>query len=357
MTNETVLFDILRLLLSYLDRIQGTFSEQDKEKMEEFIRSFFPTLFCLPASLVESNLTPVEIPKPQPNGHGGSDVGDNVSDLGGNVSATEEDASAASGPAKRGGKKTKKEQADLRRKALRKAGNPADRSRRGGTESRAASPASVMDSPNLTAASVASSREPSPEVDIMMSDVRSEGTPAVEGTPAPDHGRDDTTLDSAASPLLRPVPATAAGLESMEGVETISTAPQSLHQEMGASHSTATLPEQPPVAQENATASTSTIEGPVPVKEPAPTLRSHQTTAKRAPADSRSRFNFFCDSTHYFLIRLFHVSQSALPAYNHTLTRSADCVPASGSHARHSSSDRYRTRWRFCHRGEMVTCG
>lgn len=303
LSNESIIFDILKLLLSYLDRIQGTFAEADKDRMEEFIRSFFPALLCLPPAAVESNLTPVELPRP-PIEHAHSDVGDNASEIG-NASATEEETTQYAN--RRGGKKTKKEQADLRRKALRKAGNPADRAKRGGTESRAASPASITDSPNLTSASVASSREPSPEGDMMMSDVRSEGgNNGLEGSPMPESGNDDMMLDTVASPLLRPVPATAAGLESMEGVETISTAPQPSNTELGESHSVAP-PAEGTTEQADTQASTSNVRMTSPIKEAPAISISHQSTARRAPADSRNRFNFFCDSTHYFLIRMFQV--------------------------------------------------
>ena len=282
-SHEALVFDVLKLAVYYLDHVAGVFPVRDRERMEAFIRTFFPSVFCISQATVEDRLTPLELPKEAAAAAVVDDVaseaGDATSDAGGNASGTEDEIALAA-PLK-GKKRTKKEVADLRRKALKKAIGPS----RHGFGSKTGS--SAMDG----SGSAASSRENTP--DIEMSDAPS---PGPSGAVTPDLG-EDMVVESIAAGGLRPVPATAAGLDGMEGVQTVST----YHINVPAMDAV----EAKFRALSPAESSDRPLAGLQASTEPP--IISHQTTAPRVPASSRQRFNFFCGTSHYCLVRIFHM--------------------------------------------------
>jgi paired amphipathic helix protein Sin3a len=286
--SEPILFDVLKLSLALLDRQVGTFPMRDKDRIEDFLRSFIPALLCISQTAVEDNLSPLESPKEAQAGEEvHSEAGDATSDAGGNASATEDEVQPVA--PSRSKKKTKKEVADLRRRALKKNVRP-----RGGGGSKTGSPA--IDA----SGSAVSSRENTPDVDM------SDATPEPSAQATQKHATtEDMLLDSQEQPYEAPVPAaTAGGLDGLEGVQTVSTNPATLApvgSDGGASESVKSPQE--------------SIDTPLaghPTTFNAQTFVSHQTLASRVPGSSRQRFNFFCGTSHYCMVRLLQMCYQRL---------------------------------------------
>lgn len=58
MTDRSVLFDVLKLTISYLDRDQTNYSAPERARVENFLRLFVPLLWGVPAEEMETNLGP-----------------------------------------------------------------------------------------------------------------------------------------------------------------------------------------------------------------------------------------------------------------------------------------------------------
>ena len=66
-----VLLDVLRLTLSYLDRLQGGFSAAEKDRVESFLRLFVPLVFGVSPAVLDAGLGVPPPPAPTANGSGG----------------------------------------------------------------------------------------------------------------------------------------------------------------------------------------------------------------------------------------------------------------------------------------------
>lgn len=66
--DNAVLMDLLRLVLSFLDH-SGTYSTNDRERMEQFFKSFLTLFFSLPEDLISKSF-PENKPEPQENEEG-----------------------------------------------------------------------------------------------------------------------------------------------------------------------------------------------------------------------------------------------------------------------------------------------
>lgn len=69
---SAILLDVLRLTLSYLDRLQGGFSASEKDRVEAFLRSFVPLVFGIAPDVLDTALGVPPPLAPTANGSGGS---------------------------------------------------------------------------------------------------------------------------------------------------------------------------------------------------------------------------------------------------------------------------------------------
>jgi paired amphipathic helix protein Sin3a len=243
----TVLFDVLKLVFSFLDRTSAPYTPRERDRIETFLRTFVPLIFNIDKATVEINLAPVRSRE------------DDASEPGSDVGTEDETPSLASTPG--GGKRTaaaRKAAADLRKRALRNAERGGRK--RPGTPSRNASPAS--------------SRAVSP-------------APAEESTDALDTPNEAHTPRSTPGLEEPAVPATAGGLQGMEGVETVQSAAEP--------ESAATRAGSAPRAGEG-------VESMKPVDlDPRPSQGR----------DTSRRYSFFCNSAYYCVLRLLQVRKQA----------------------------------------------
>ncbi|GAA5907361.1 hypothetical protein JCM6882_002816 [Rhodosporidiobolus microsporus] len=151
MTDRAVLFDVLKLTFSYLDRDQTTYSTPERARVEAFLRLFVPLLWNIPVAEMEANL-----------GHSSHDLSDEQdedemdteADVATNGAASETDSAAgdggsddnSAGGGKRNGASKRGGAADLRKRLLVHAAATAGKNVPGGgaagakAGSRAASP-------------------------------------------------------------------------------------------------------------------------------------------------------------------------------------------------------------------------
>ncbi|ORY82379.1 hypothetical protein BCR35DRAFT_303785 [Leucosporidium creatinivorum] len=292
-SDREAIFDSTRLLFSYLDRANG-FSNNDKDKIDAFLRNFLPLLFALAPTEFALELLPV--------GGEGDDLEsiEGVSDAGtsalGDVS---EITSVVGSTTKRGGKKAA---ADLRKKALKNAGGPGSRGGAGGgRRSKVSSPA-----PSSRDASPApSTGADTPAADTVMTDamptitsLASLITPEVEAEIAAnreqssivDSSREASAMlggdDATRSPSIGP------GGESMErgdSAMSMISATESI-----AAPLPSTLPDGP------------LPELIIPVDD------------KPSKVETRRQWNLFANSNLYCLIRLFQTLYSRLSSLKHS---------------------------------------
>lgn len=300
LSDEDALFDVVKLFLAHLDRTTAAYTVKDRSNIEDFIREFIMLVFCIPLSEVKLMLEPPEMPKTTANANvnaekavedAASEAGDLASDAGGNTSAAEEEAVVVpAAPARRGGKRVKGQNAgDLRRKALKKATGPGRKPHNHNAM------AVNKDADDF----MASSRESTPDVD--MSAGSDFGTPELESSSA-------MVIDGAEEPYQKPVPATAAGLDAVAGVETVSTESAAQRIEsLDETNSNADSADTPLAQARSASAA-----APSGTNEEEIVVISHRTMTEPAAASSRHRFNFFCGSAHYTLLRMILVMQSRL---------------------------------------------
>ena len=299
--DEDVLFDVIKLTLSYLDRINGVYAGGDKDKIETFLRTFVPALFCVSQQTTDAYLVVPEPIVAIPAEDAQSEAGDGASEAGASVSAAEDESTTSTGRG-RGRGRGGRARGDLRRKALHKAAGPSERNgRRNGAGSKANSPAPTANDSEV-AESAASSREPTPETAAEQAD-----TPMQDSTQELADGVDAAlidaqTIDTQDAPLETDVPATAGGLEGMTGVETVQVPMDGAEQ----------LAQQPAASSPAESTDTPIASLSVPEKlgratSPGEPLLSHRNTADRVAAGTRHSFNFFCGSTHYCLLRIVQV--------------------------------------------------
>jgi paired amphipathic helix protein Sin3a len=115
-----VVKDVLKLVISYLDRVNNALSLSDKERIERQLRDFVPLLFMLDKEEFDAEFGDVE--------HG-SDEQDGSDDSDGDVSMADDDETSSNITGKRG----KKAPSDLRKKLLKQAGDKEAREQRGST--------------------------------------------------------------------------------------------------------------------------------------------------------------------------------------------------------------------------------
>lgn len=277
-SDDAVWFDVLRLVISFLDRTR-TFDPDERDRIETAIRPFMALVFGIPKDTVDAYLTPTEVPPPTEAG----------SDGGSEAEASQTEEHSAPPPARRGGKKSKKEIADLRRRTLQRTAANRGRRGRGGA-----------------AVSAASSREGTPDNDI--SDFGTPEPSISAGSPAPGAAT-DMELDA-----KEPVPATAGGLQGMDGVETISTAAAD-----GDVSDVSTPADSTPLAS-GPQLDAEAVDAPFPSTSSAkqsdtpasaiPTVIAPPSPAAPGFKDlswSRKYYNFFCGTPHYCLLRLFQI--------------------------------------------------
>ena len=337
-SDENVLFDSLKLFLSYLDRAPGYHTTAERDRIEAFLRSLTSLVFAIPVSVLDSMLTPVQ-------------------DDSRSVTASEDEegmsdsaASAADGNLHPNGHRGRnstpghaaaaKKTADLRKKAMKNA--------TGDTGKKALRPegdTTPMTSRDSTPIPQAATATVSP-VDTQMADedvqpsTTSEAQQLVE---VQQNGESSYKVD---------VPASAAGLQGMSGVETVNTiipVPQTMEVDQTASTAqpaaqavpaqpdgmlAATpeqlLPPQRPDITHIQTKSETMLHGPAgvstsslqaPAQSPSgsdiqpsqasPPISMLQNAQPRGEPQIR-RFNFFCNTPYYCAIRLLHLLYSRL---------------------------------------------
>jgi len=153
-----VLKDVLKLVISYLDRINNALSTSDKDRIERHLRDFVPLLFMFDKEEFDAEFGDAE--------HGSGEDGDGSEDSDGDASMADEDEGASVVASKK--KSRGAPAADLRKKLLKQVGEKEGRDKRGSTMT------------------------PGPEDDHEM---RSN-----EGTPATDGERAETPLPVPADP-------------------------------------------------------------------------------------------------------------------------------------------------------------
>ncbi|SCZ98892.1 BZ3500_MvSof-1268-A1-R1_Chr3-1g05689 [Microbotryum saponariae] len=110
MTDRDVLFDVIKLTFSYLDREQSGYSVPERARLEAFVRLFIPLLFDIPQAEMDANLAPQDESQDAPG-----DDDDIESEADGE---NDKDASSGSSLNKRNGVNKKGGAADLRKRLL-----------------------------------------------------------------------------------------------------------------------------------------------------------------------------------------------------------------------------------------------
>lgn len=292
--DREAIFDTTRLLFSYLDRVNNI-SNNDKDKIDAFLRHFLPLVFALSPNDFALELMPVGGEGDDLESiEGVSDAG--TSALGDASEVTSVVGGASSGSNKRGGKKAA---ADLRKKALKNAGGPGGRGggNNGGRRSKVSSPA-----PSSRDASPApSTGADTPASDTVMSDamptitsLASLITPEVEAEIAANRGEQSSVGTSReASALLG-----AGGGE--DATRSPSLGPGGETMERGDSALSNVS------AVESVVPALATPAEPVLPEGPLPELIV-PVDDKPARQDARRQWNLFANTHLYCLIRLFQV--------------------------------------------------
>nr|XP_031858732.1 uncharacterized protein CI109_005826 [Kwoniella shandongensis]KAA5525804.1 hypothetical protein CI109_005826 [Kwoniella shandongensis] len=122
--DQVVLKDVLKLIISYLDRVNNSLSSQDQTRVERLLRDFVPALFLLDKDEFDAEFGDED----------GETPDEDSEDSDGDVSMADDDEAASVATAsKRGGKKAA-HASDLRKKLLKQAGENAGREKRGSTQ-------------------------------------------------------------------------------------------------------------------------------------------------------------------------------------------------------------------------------
>ncbi|GAA98485.1 uncharacterized protein L969DRAFT_88610 [Mixia osmundae IAM 14324] len=256
--DSSILFDIVKLSLSYLDRVSATgYSLLDKSRIEALLKLYLRDVFLIPQLEVDKNIQAAVFV---------------ATDAASDVDPSEDGASNAGEeaptPPIAGKKGAARRAADLRKQVLRNA----DRTARGRKGEASAPVSPMLSSPALVA-------DP--------------GSPSAIST----DGTEDLNLpDATADEDMPPVPATNAGLDGMEGVETVDA-----------------LPVQSTIEVETSTSPLPLVEG----AEPVIAITLTEEIARRS---DRPTWNFFCGSSQYALVRLLHFLYDRLWQLKRTAT-------------------------------------
>ena len=115
--------DVLKLVISYLDRVSSSLSAADKDRIEKQLRELVPVLFMLDKDEFDAEFGDAE--------HGTPEDQEGSEDTDGDVSMAEEDEMANAAQDKRGKKVSGT--ADLRKRLLKQVGEKDGREKRGST--------------------------------------------------------------------------------------------------------------------------------------------------------------------------------------------------------------------------------
>ena len=348
-SDENVLCDSLKLFLSYLDRAPGYHTTAERDRIEAFLRSLTSLVFAIPVSVLDSMLTPVQddsrsVTASEDDDGMSDSAASSILDGPMHIRARTQTPSQSQTAA---AKKT----ADLRKKAMK---NATGESGKKGGRAEGDTPTSSRDSTPVphTIATALRMATPTPDAavngggDTIMADADvqpSTGSDAQRLLEEPKDGQSTFKTD---------VPASAAGLDGMVGVETVQAAtsdiavPQPDTLAGGPVEATTTAPTpvtQQAVSDSIQTASETMQNGPAAstVYVPATAQEQvHQQQVGSGPASASGgddqtqpnssssgspspalhnaqprgehqirRFNFFCNTPYYCAIRLLQVSR------------------------------------------------
>jgi paired amphipathic helix protein Sin3a len=298
--DENVLFDSLKLFLSYLDRAPGNHTMAERDRIEAFLRSLTSLVFAIPVSVLDSMLTPVQ----------DAALSESVSEVGEADAGSESAASSADLDARRqsgslapGQAAAAKKAEDLRKKVM-MGSRTADSTKGGATDgeqtpasSRASTPALLHPSDDTTMLE----SDATVAADVVMEDSNVEKSAK---SPQDNASQGDSTFK-------KDVPTSAAGLEGMQGVETVQVDKNQAHV-LGAqtmeqrntpagqaiqveSAGNSAMQDSPGLSSGNSARNDQ--QSGTPVIQPA--LPHGQPQLRR--------FNFFCNTPYYIAIRLLHV--------------------------------------------------
>lgn len=296
--DENILFDSLKLLLSYLDRAPGYHTMAERDRIEAFLRSLTSLVFAVPVSVLDTMLKP--LPADDDTSMSGDDPG-NQSDSPSTLSnglrhrmTNGSDETAA------------KKKADLRQKVMRHAlgdGRPSD--------------AAVDGLPSDPTVEVTTNGQDS---SLPQDALNGNSSMIIDTKPALDASIDSNLPIEEAhngdSTFKTDVPATAAGLDSMQGVETINV-PSSTAQSLESSALNVgpapldlrSQSEQEPPKTDGQAEGVSSV-------PPTPNSSGESSSSHSSSPHSRHhqirRFNFFCNTPYYIAIRLLQLLYSRL---------------------------------------------
>ncbi|BGP23232.1 paired amphipathic helix protein Sin3a [Rhodotorula toruloides] len=147
MSDRSVLFDVLKLTFSYLDREQSGFSTPERARLEAFLRLFVPLLWGVSIGEQEANLGQSQHDDDADEDEAETEAGDVTTETEGETGAEGSEAGSSSvGGGRKGSSMRRGGAADLRKRLLMHAAATADRSvpaaANGKSASRQGSPAS-----------------------------------------------------------------------------------------------------------------------------------------------------------------------------------------------------------------------
>lgn len=318
MKDRSVLADAVKLTFSYLDRMVGV-SALEKDRIDVFLRGFLPLVFAITPNEFALDFT--SLPEDEETQDGASEAGGSIID---------DSTDSSSMPAThRRGFGHKRTGADLRKKALKNAGGPADRagSRTGGRKSKVSSPAPI-------------SRATSPVGSVVDSDVvMGEGD-----SPAPPEMME---MEIGSSTDLDATPVPADGAHRMETPILASPTPEP-NSEAGSSTSMSAAP--------------SKTETPAPISVPIPSLPTasnffgadmvlpdlpeliHPFSDQPITVEARRQWNFFANTNYYGVLRVFQVSRFSLRFELNTDSSILGCLLSTLYHQEISSCSRKTTK-------------
>ena len=326
-SDENVLFDALKLFLSYLDRAPGYHTMAERDRIEAFLRSLTSLVFAIPVSVLDAMLTPVQDDNVSASTSDDGDL-DGMSDsAASSVDQPLGQPKRTQGLQANGAAAAAKKVADLRKRVLKLAGGDMKRMAEMDGDytpinSRDSTPNPIAESlPDLSSnRALATGAHGPAEADQMTN------TYAV----AKDHNY--SILERPAdgdSSFKKDVPASAAGLDGMQGIETIQTHVDGHHMQLD-SEADQQIVAEPSKSRAIQSAGKMLSSGPViPADTTGPTAGSPipppqipyigqpngSSTPILQPAQPSGwpqirRFNFFCNTPYYCAIRLLHVRDS-----------------------------------------------
>lgn len=227
----SVLQDLIKLILSYLDRAPGAMSTNDREGVEDFLRDFIPTFFHFDRAEFDLAIDVPEAPSDDGEGEGGV-----MSDTANSLGDDEDDGGSTSG------RKLKKVAGDLRKKVLRGAvvsgltSETLSRDTSSTPVPLALTEVSVSPSPAVVPASSPPSPAPGPESGVMDIDTPvTVATVTATATPAPEETISTVLTSSgvevvkkATSPSPSPSPSTSPATGPIAGPPSTPSKPPSV---------------------------------------------------------------------------------------------------------------------------------